>query len=270
MVSTPHRPDGLFHAIENDERFKGFFKKIPMLYERGLDRIFDRKQIARMKLDNPDFDREYGGMYLGRIGNVFPPEMVDSCMQLGDSIPKEQPNPNAGYCVGVDFGFNIAKSVICVGQWYKNLNVLRVIEMEDFGSKPTMPSLVAEKMWDIYQKYGQNTHFFVDGSNAGTVNEIKVKFGEGLSWRDNYKKGINKSERIHPINFGTDHEEMLKQMYDMLSRKMLAVPSTYNNLIIAMRTAQVKEWKLDKEQSVNHDYLDAARLMCYVLRYQNI
>ena len=63
---------------------------------------------------------------------------------------------------------------------------------------------------------------------------------------------------------------MLKQMYDMMSKRMLAVPSSYNNLIIAMRTAQVKEWKLDKEQSVNHDYLDACRLMCYVMRYHNI
>src|ERR1044072_540981 len=130
MVSTPHRPDGLFHAIENDERFKGFFKKLLMLYQKGLDKIFDRKQIAKMKRDNPDFDREYGGMYLGRIGNVFPPEMVDLCTELGDSIPKEQPNPLAGYCVGVDFGYNISKTVIYVGQWYGNLRLLRVVEEE--------------------------------------------------------------------------------------------------------------------------------------------
>ena len=269
MVSTPYRPDGLFHAIENDEAFKGFFKKLPLLYHRGLDKIFDRKQIEKMKLYNPDFDREYGGMYLGRIGNVFPPEMVDACQDLGNSIAKEPPNQYADYCIGVDFGFNISKSVICVGQWYKDQQVLRVVELEDFGSNPTMPSIVAETMWQMYQKYGPNTHFFVDGSNAGTVNEIKVKFGEGLSWRDRYKKGVSKSERVHPINFGTEQEDMIKQMYDMVAKGVLAVPSQYDKLIIAMRTAQVKEWKLDKEESVNTDYLDAARLMCYIIRWNS-
>lgn len=269
MVSTPYRPDGLFHAIENDEAFKGFFKKLSLLYTRGLDKIFDREIIEKMKLNNPDFDREYGGMYLGRIGNVFPPEMVDACQDLGNSIPREEVNQYADYCIGVDFGFNISKSVICVGQWYKEQQILRVVELEDFGANPTMPSLVADKMWDMYQKYGPNTHFFVDGSNAGAVNEIKVKFGEGLGWRDRYKKGVSKSERIHPVNFATEHEDMLKQMYDMVAKGVLAVPSIYDKLIIAMRTAQVKEWKLDKEESVNHDYLDACRLMCYVMRYHN-
>ena len=267
MVSTANRPDGLFHAIENGEQFRGFFYKLLLLVKKGLDKIFDRKQIDKIKRDNPDYLREYEGMYIGRIGNIFA-GLVEGCATLGDSIPNDGPNPYSSYCVGVDFGFNVSKSVIVVGEWKNDIQKLRVVKLVDFNAKPTTPSRVAERMWDIYQEYGPNTHFFIDGSNAGAVNEIKVKFGEGLLWRENYKKGISKSDRIHPINFGTEHKEMLRQMYMMVAEGILGVPSVYDKLLIAMRTAQATDFDLDKEETVNDDYLDACRLMCYVIRYK--
>ena len=266
MVSTPNAPGGLFEQIEEEPESTCLFKRLQYNYKHGEGLIYSKEDIAAAK-KSLSFEREYNLKYAGMIGNVWPPEMIQACMELGDEIPKEDPNWNADYAVGVDFGFNVSKSVICVGQWYNDRQVLRIVEMEDFGSRPTTPSRVAEEIWNIYQKYGPNTNFFVDGSNRGAVNEIKVKFGETLQWDKYFKKEVHKSERIHPINFNQHHESMLEQMYMMTAEGVLAIPSQYDKLIVAMRTAQATDFDLDKEATVNDDYLDAARLMCYVIRY---
>lgn len=265
MVSTPYKPEGLFHQIENDEAFKGFFKKLILLYERGLDRIFDRQQIARIKKDNPDFEREYNGKYIGKIGNVFSEEQIKFCAEQGDSLVDYEINQHTGHPVGVDFGFNVSKSVICVGEWEPELQLLRIVEMWDNHGKPTTPSQVAEKMWEIYQRYGSNTDFFVDGANRGAVNEAKVRFGESITWD---KKELLKGNRIHPINFGTEHKEMLRNMYIMVANGILAIPSKYEKLLLSMRTAQAEDWDLDKDNTINNDHLDGARLMCKGIDYK--
>ena len=264
MVSTPHRPDGLFHAIENNEAFRGFFKKLTLLYEKGLGKIFDRKQINKIKHENPDFEREYNGKYIGKIGNVFSPTQTEFCQSQGDSLADFPINTMAGHPVGVDFGFNVSKSVICVGEWEEELQILRVVEVIDFDNSPTTPSRVAEAMFEIRQKYGSNTDFFVDGANRGAVNECKVRFGESITWDP---KLMQKGSIIHPINFGTEHREMLKHMYNMVANGALAIPSKQDRLLVAMRTAQVEDWKLDKENTVNDDHLDAARLMTFGINY---
>jgi hypothetical protein len=56
MVSTPNAPDGLFHSIEQDPNSK--YEKIVLSYEVGLDKIFDRQEIERKKLEL-EFPREY-------------------------------------------------------------------------------------------------------------------------------------------------------------------------------------------------------------------
>ena len=265
MVSTANTPNGLFHAIESDERFIGFFYKLFMLVEKGLDRIFDRKQIDKIKKNNPDYLREYEGMYIGKPGNIFLP-YIDFIKSQGDSLADFEVNVMAGHPVGVDFGYNISKSVICVGEWEEELQVLRVVELWDNKGKNATPSQVAEKMWQIRQKYGSNTDFFLDGANRGSVNEAKVRFGESITWDP---KEMRKGSIIHPINFGTEHKEMLRHMYIMASNGALAVPSKFDKLIVAMRTAQVddEDWDLNKDDTVNDDHLDAARLMTFGINY---
>ena len=67
LVSTPFRPDGIFASIENDPNSK--YEKIVLNYEVGLDKIYDRQEIEKKKME-PEFPREYMGLYLGKIGNV--------------------------------------------------------------------------------------------------------------------------------------------------------------------------------------------------------
>jgi hypothetical protein len=62
------------------------------------------------------------------------------------------------------------------------------------------------------------------------------------------------------VNFGIEHKQMLSHLYLMINRKYLAIPEKYDKLIISLRTAQAKEYSLDKEQTSYNVVLDALRL----------
>jgi len=263
MVSTPNRPDGLFYKIENEGKFgKSYFHKILLDYRRGLGKIYDDDFIARER-NEPYFEREYNLKYLGVIGNVWTASSIQQCTQLAETYRGVSINTYAYHPVGVDYGYGSdSKTVICIGEWDSERKILRIVKMDDFGDIPPTPELVANRMFDYYQEYGPNTHFFVDGSSAGSVNQAKIKFSENLNWRK--QDLFNKTDRIHPIHFGQDqeHRKMLFTMYDLTTKGMLAIDERYDKLITSMRTATMIDWDLDKNETVHNDHLDACRLMC--------
>ena len=53
---------------------------------------------------------------------------------------------------------------------------------------------------------------------------------------------------------------MLYHLYLMINEGYLAIPEKYEKLIISLRTAQAKEYSLDKQQTSYDDSLDALRL----------
>lgn len=65
-------------------------------------------------------------------------------------------------------------------------------------------------------------------------------------------------EILH-ISFSTEHKNMLSQLYIMVNEGYLAIPDKYEKLIISLRTAQAKEYSLDKEQTSYDDLLDTLR-----------
>ncbi len=65
---------------------------------------------------------------------------------------------------------------------------------------------------------------------------------------------------ILPVNFGTEHKQMLSHLYLMINKGYLAMPEQYDKLIVSLRTAQANEYSLDKEQTSYNDSLDALRL----------
>jgi hypothetical protein len=53
---------------------------------------------------------------------------------------------------------------------------------------------------------------------------------------------------------------MLSHLCLMINEGYLAIPPKYEKLIVSLRTAQAKEYSLDKEQTSYDDSLDALRL----------
>ena len=107
---------------------------------------------------------------------------------------------------------------------------------------------------------------FVDGANRAFVNLMKVAFNESLSW-ENSKQGPNPEAcKVLPVNFATEHKQMLSHLAVCVSKGYLAIPQQYDKLIISLRTAWANELSLDKEQTSYSDSLDALRLSCKMFR----
>ena len=137
----------------------------------------------------------------------------------------------------------------------KESNIVRVIYAEEF-ERPN-PQEIADLCFDFSRKY-MNTWFIVDGSNRGFITELKIKFAEDT----NYEKDDIDPEnmKVIPVNFSTEHKNMLSHLHLMVNKEYLAIPEKFDKLIVSLRTAYAKEYSLDKEQTTYDDLIDACRL----------
>jgi len=119
------------------------------------------------------------------------------------------------------------------------------------------PQTIVDMCHSLYRKHW-NTLFYVDGANRGAVNLMKVVFDESLDWDTNHVSP--ELMKIIPVNFTTEHKQMLSHLHVMINKVYLAIPSKYEKLITSLRTAYAREYSLDKEQTSYSDSLDALRL----------
>ncbi len=66
--------------------------------------------------------------------------------------------------------------------------------------------------------------------------------------------------KVVPVNFTTEHKQMLSNLHIMVNKNYLAIPSKFEKLITSLRTAYATEYSLNKEQTSFSDSLDALRL----------
>jgi hypothetical protein len=105
-----------------------------------------------------------------------------------------------------------------------------------------------------------NTVYFIDGSNRAIVNLLKIRWQEPLYCEKTSDFGDNSNIRIRPVNFDTEHKNMLSNLHAIVSKGYLAVDPKYDKLITSVRTAYAKDLTLDKEQTSYDDLLDELRL----------
>lgn len=225
MISTPNAPDGLFHSIGQDPNSK--YEKIVLSYEVGLDKIFDRQEIERKKLE-PEFPREYECKYLGKVGNVFTSEQIEQCVNLGlefttDKIPVSQFTFKS---VGLDPAFSSSSFGLVTLEHIKtDRDIIRVVDCHLIEKAD--PNQMVELSWEIWKKYGfMNTAYWIDASNRATVNALK----------------------------------MLGNLHAIISKNYLVIDPKYDKLLTSLRTAYARELILDKNQTSYDDLLDALRL----------
>lgn len=103
-----------------------------------------------------------------------------------------------------------------------------------------------------------NTFFFIDGSNGAMVNLLRIKWQESLSWES--KQSFGPNTRIRPVNFSTEHKNMLSNLHAVVSKGYLAIDEKHDKLITSLRTAYAEELNLKKDQTSYSDLLDGLRL----------
>ena len=71
---------------------------------------------------------------------------------------------------------------------------------------------------------------------------MKVALDESLSWE---KDSVNPDlMRVLPVNFSTEHKQMLAHLQMMINKEYLAIPKEHDKLIISLRTAYANEYSL--------------------------
>ena len=89
MVSTPNAPGGQFEKLEKEREDTCLYKRLKMDYKCGLGKIYTGEEIARR---SPGFEREYNLKYLGRIGNLLMPELIDIAILTAKHLCKIRRN----------------------------------------------------------------------------------------------------------------------------------------------------------------------------------
>lgn len=87
---------------------------------------------------------------------------------------------------------------------------------------------------------------------------LKIKWQESLNWESTQTFGSH--TRIRPVNFSTEHRNMLSNLHAVVSKRYLAIEEKNDKLITSLRTAYAEELNLKKEQTSYSDLLDALRL----------
>lgn len=103
-----------------------------------------------------------------------------------------------------------------------------------------------------------NTYFFIDGSNRAIVNLLKIKWNESLNWDSISIFGNN--IKIRPVNFSTEHRNMLSNLHAIVSKRYLAIEEKHDKVLTLLRTAYAEELNLKKDQTSYSDLLDGLRL----------
>jgi hypothetical protein len=64
---------------------------------------------------------------------------------------------------------------------------------------------------------------------------------------------------VTPVNFSTEHKNMLSNLQVIVSKGYLAVDPKYDKLLTSLRTAYAEELKLKKDVTSYDDLRDALR-----------
>jgi hypothetical protein len=164
--------------------------------------------------------------------------------------------------VGIDPGFSSSATGIVVLEHIKptteRQDKIRVIETHNIEKGD--PNAIVELCWSIWKSNGfMNTLFYIDGSNRAMVNLLKIRFDESLTdWESKTNFGPN--TRIRPVNFSTEHRNMLSNLHAIISKGYLAIEEKHDKLLTSLRTAYAKELSLEKDQTSYDDLLDGLRL----------
>jgi hypothetical protein len=254
MASTPNKPEGLFETIEKDPNSK--YEKIVLDYTVGLDKIYNRQEIEKKKKE-PEFPREYQGMYLGKIGNLFTEFQIKTCLDLGNKLEDIPLSQYTLKSVGVDFGFSSSKTAIVMSEYLKDEDKIIIRYSKEVDKAD--PNEIVNMCWDLWRQNGwMNTLYYCDGSNRALINLLKIKWNESLNWEPNDVS--EQSMSIIPVNFNQEHKNMLSHLHVMISKGYVAIPKKHDKVITSLRTAYAKELDLDKNQTSYDDLLDGLRL----------
>lgn len=270
MVSTPNKRGGLYEQIEKEDEAIHGYKKLEYLYERGLNNIYDSKEIEQEK-GKGYFKREYCGLYDYDTGNLFPLTTLELIESNGRKILDfDRVHYDTRKSLGIDVGYGSSRTAFVITE--KIDGYIRVIYAQQF-TRPVNEEMLhlAVNLIFHYQLNRNNNQIYVDAANPGFIRSLKIAIGESpdyeqeiQSWRKENAYWIPEGTMsIIPIPFNIKGEPMLEKLKDFADKGLLAInPEQFEDLMSDLRVARVQGRKLEKDKAANQtmDLLDALRL----------
>ena len=179
------------------------------------------------------------------------------------SIKNLNHNPYAIHPLGVDPAFGSSAFGLVLTEHIPEHDIIRVLYAEQFDNHPN-PQDMIDKIFEIHRQYW-NVWIPIDAVNRGFITSLKIAMGENINYQsvDEVLPGNNK---VLPVNFSKEHKTMISHLATLFNDHKVAVDPQFDKLIIALKTAVVNEYSLDKEQSSYNDLTDALRLSLKVLQ----
>jgi len=267
LVSTPHKPGGLFDRIEHEDPC--LYYRLPLDYHVGEGKIYTDEDITEAK-KSAQFGREYGGQYLGLIGTCFSPTRVDECIANGGYDPSSI-NPYALRSIGIDPGWGSSPFGLTVSEYSDGK--IRILEAKEY-QRPDYEKMLNE----IYWLYRQTTpaKVLIDGSAADLVQSLKVRIGERGDYpqqkHEYTKQGRDWDKapeiKVLPVYFGRQNKSMLTHAKNLIDNGLVAIHPSFKQLEIALRTASEEQGVIDKDKTSYHDILDSFMLSLWYFQIQ--
>lgn len=126
--------------------------------------------------------------------------------------------------MGIDAGFGSSKFAIVVCQLVRGF--LEVLHGEEYD-KPDFSEMI-EKIMDIRRNFNVDK-CFVDDANPEVVRALKYAYSENQDYHREIShlksKHLNPTDwlSILPVNFRTDHKEMLARLKHMMNSESIAI-----------------------------------------------
>ncbi|HSA74346.1 MAG TPA: hypothetical protein VLD84_10375 [Nitrososphaeraceae archaeon] len=155
---------------------------------------------------------------------------IEQCIKLGlgysvDKIPVSQYTLKS---VGIDPAFSSSAFGLVTLEYIKtDKDIIMVVDCHLIERAD--PNQMVELCWDIWKKHGfMNTLFYIDGSNRAMVNLLKIKWNESLDWETNDELSPE-LVKIIPVNFNTQHKNMLGNLHAVISKDILPLTQNMTN-----------------------------------------
>ena len=167
--------------------------------------------------------------------------------------------------MGIDPAYGSSAFGIVVTEWADG--IVQIMHAEEYH-RPDYNEMLS-LVYELMSKYNVDS-VYVDGANPSFIRSLKLQIDEDPEYDKviaRYKtEGLGdswtKDMKVIPVNFNKDHKAMLGHCKMIMEKDggRIAINSTFDKLITALRTAVDADGTLDKEATSYNDIFDAFRL----------
>jgi hypothetical protein len=275
--STVRNSHGLLWELEHEK--SDLYYRMVLDYRWGLEcntPIYDKEQLDQAR-KSPEWGREYECKYETNLNGCFTQNSVDRAVELGNRYPVTI-NKWSQHSCGIDSGFGSSSCAFCVLE--HSDGIIKVVYAEQF-ERSSFNDMI-QKVWEIQNMVGGKQaldNIYCDSANPEFIEAVKLELGEDSNWSRVHEKiahcrreGLNVSDymRVVPVSFAQEGASMLAHCKNLLEHEdnLIAINPKWDKLIVALRGAIAREYKLDKTELPYNDLTDSFRLAAKFFKLQ--